>query len=73
MRDLHNPESASDYYFHGIRALYRNARVSALKYFGKAKELGFADTERVDHHIANLESRIQGRRRASTRAFPDDG
>ena len=53
--DPDTPESAAAYYT-GVRMLYINP-FAATEYFEAARELGFADCEKLERHIQNLRER----------------
>ena len=50
------PQTAAEYYYHGVCAMYTNRRHQARRYFSKAQELGFEDEIKIKQHAGNLES-----------------
>ena len=49
------PESAADFYYAGVRALFWNDKISAHRAFKKALELGYESYTKVETHLENLE------------------
>ena len=51
------PESAADFYYTGVRALFRNDEFTAQKAFKMALNLGYEDLTKVERHLENLKNR----------------
>ena len=47
-------ESAADFYYTGVRALFKNDKITAQRGFNKAMELGHSDRDKVRQHLENL-------------------
>ena len=50
-------ESADDFYYAGVRALFRNDKIAARRCFRKARELGYGDLGKVEQHLEDLKKR----------------
>ena len=51
-------ESAADFYYTGIKALFRNDDITAQRAFKMALELGYEDLTKVKRYLENFENRI---------------
>ena len=51
------PESAADFYYTGVKALFNNDRLTARHAFKIALELGYENRAEVKRHLENLENR----------------
>ena len=51
------PESATEFYYYGVRTLFTGHRLNARRYFERARELGFHDLDKIEKHLENLRSR----------------
>ena len=51
------PESATGYYYTGVRSLFNNDGLSAGRCFEMARGLGYDDQTKIQQHLANLEQR----------------
>ena len=49
--------SAADFYYTGVRALFKNDRITARRCFNKALELGYGDRDKIERHLENLKKR----------------
>ena len=47
-------ESAADFYYTGVRALFVNDRLTAWRCFERALKLGYEDRQKVKQHLENL-------------------
>ena len=50
-------ESAADFYYAGLRALFRNDGISAQRAFKRVLELGYEDLTKLERHLENLGNR----------------
>ena len=50
-------ESAADFYYTGVKALFNNDQLSARRGFKIALELGYEDRAKVKRHLENLNNR----------------
>ena len=48
-------ESAADFYYTGVRALFENNKITAQRSFKMALELGHEDLSKVERHLENFE------------------
>lgn len=48
------PQSKDDFYYTGVRALFRNDRLSAERWFQIALKLGYGDCDKINQHLENL-------------------
>ena len=47
-------EENTQYYYRGVKRLFQGDRVSAGRYFRKALELGYRNSDKIAQHLANL-------------------
>ena len=50
-------ESAADYYYTGVRALFKSDSIAARRSFNKSLKEGYKDLSKVKQHLENLEKR----------------
>ena len=48
------PEGAADYYYAGVRALFRNDKFTAQRAFKMVLESGYENSENIERHLENL-------------------
>lgn len=51
------PESATDFYYTGVEALFHNNKMTAWRAFKMALELGYEDQTKIKRHLENLKHR----------------
>ena len=50
-------KSAADFYYTGVRALFKNDRITARRCFNKVLGLGCDDRDQVERHLENLKKK----------------